>query len=121
MTLRERLNLIDGELAWRCEVVRVDGGRVVALESAVAFVEDVRTVASRLYLEVQAVDETAALIHRGGWPFDLKTFRGDPVGAEAASLRPRGAGDEVMRELIESFEAQHSGRSLLVRDADCGP
>ncbi len=116
MTLRDRLNLIDGELAWTCEAVRVVNGRAIAVEPAVPYIDAIQPIAARLYLDTQPVDDTLALIHRGGWPFDLKTFEGEPIGAGVLSLRPRGAGDEVMRELIESFEARHATRTLLIRN-----
>ena len=110
--------LLPGEFAWRCDAVSLGGdGRAVG---RVAFdapsLAALRADAKRLYLEVfERGDGGVWLVHRGGWPFDLRTADGEPVGLAASALRPRGSGDEVMRDLIESFESTAAGRTLHVR------
>ena len=68
--------------------------------------------ARRLLLEIVEFEPgRGVLIHRAGWPFDLKTtpLSALPPGDAAAALRPTGSGDEVMRDLIES-----SGNDLWI-------
>ena len=109
--------LIDGEHAWSCAAVAVEAGRVVGPAEMDAELRSiVEANARRLYLEVADRDDRSVwLIHRGGWPFDLRTFDDDPTGKAPPDLRPVGAGDEVMRDLIDSVEAAAPGRSLHVR------
>lgn len=117
MSLRDELNLIEGEQAWWCDVAKVAGGVVVEVDELAfdAWADVLKPIAARLYLEVHEVDGRIALVHRAGWPFDLRTFERDPLGVEASELRPTGAGDEVMRDLIESFESSAPSHSLHVR------
>ena len=107
-----------GEVAWRCDAVRVgDDGRVsgvVAFDEATS--TTLRSHARRLYLDViDRGDGGVWLVHREGWPFDLRTLDADPAGRAAAELRPTGSGDEVMRDLIDSFERDAPGHTLHVR------
>jgi hypothetical protein len=112
--------LLPGEFAWACDVLkleandRVRGWAGMSDRSRLALEAN----AARLYLEVVMDDAGALLIHRGGWPFDLRTFDGDPIGRTSAELRPTGAGDEVMRDLITSFEAAVPSRTLHIHAAD---
>ena len=109
--------LVPGEILWRCDAVRVgDDGRVVArIDFNAAALAALNDNAKRLYLEVvERGDGGVWLLHRGGWPFDLQTHDGDPAGRDAKLLRPTGSGDEVMRDLIESFESATSRTSLHV-------
>lgn len=56
------------------------------------------------------------LTYDGGWPFDLVTHR-PVVGLEVAGHEPRGAGDEVIREMHErSAELLGHGRRLWIWD-----
>ena len=112
-----RPDLLPGEFAWRCRLLRLgDDGRVTAAEAFDAASLDVlKSNARRLYLEVVSADDGGAwLMHRAGWPFDLRIVDGDPIGKTASELRPTGAGDEVMRDLIESFESAVPKHTLHV-------
>ena len=115
--------LVPGEILWQCDAVRVgDDGRVIEqIDFDAAALAALNENAKRLYLEVvERGDGGVWLIHRGGWPFAMNTRDFDPVGHRAAELRPRGAGDEVFRDLIKSFEERNPRRSLHVRAVE-GP
>ena len=107
--------LVMREIAWCCDVWRIAGGRVAApFDDLAAAAPVIAPAAARVLLEYQLIDGRGYLIHRAGWPFDLWTLAADPTGHAPAALRPRGAGDEVFRELIDAFEAQVAGATLHV-------
>ena len=65
---------------------------------------DHAAAAKRLYLEVvEFAPDRGVLIHRQGWPFDLRTTPIADVTDPPAQL-PVGPGDEVMRDLITSAD-----------------
>ena len=87
--------LLPGEFAWRCDAVALDAAGVVT--GVMPFDAAARAVlaaeANRLYLEIfDRGDGGVWLVHRGGWPFELRTVEGDPVGRDRKELRPVGAG-----------------------------
>ena len=111
--------LVMGEIAWECGLVAVrESGHVedyahVTPERR----EALAAHAARLYLELADRGVYSVwLIHRAGWPFDLKLRkpREEVIGRPAASLRPTGAGDEVMRDLIDAFEHDCPGFSIYL-------
>lgn len=111
------LQMGPGEIAWKCDVVRVGrNGQVEALaDPEEGMLEILERNAGRLYLDVVEDENAAAwLVHRAGWPFDLALADLDPIGCRLSRLRPVGAGDEVMRDLIEAFEAEAPGFSLHI-------
>lgn len=116
------LSVVPGEVAWKCDLVRLDDDRRVAERAAFdeRALEVLRPNARRLYLEVLEVGAETWLIHRAGWPFDLRVADRDPTGVDAQQLRPSGAGDEVMRDLIDAFEAEAPGYSLHIHDPRTG-
>ena len=109
--------LVTGEVAWVCGFVMFgDSGHVEDYAQVTPELrEALATHAARLYLELADRDVYSVwLIHRAGWPFDLKLRKSgeDVIGWPVANLRPTGAGDEVMRDLIDSFEYDFPGSSL---------
>lgn len=114
--------LVPGEIAWRCDLVRLGDDRRVVEQATLdqAGLAMLKPHARRLYLDVVEVEGQTWLVHRAGWPFDLRVAEVDPTGREATRLRPTGAGDEVMRDLLESFEAAAAGYSLHVHDQQSG-
>ena len=116
--LRNALGLIDGEHAWRAEVWRLEGDRVAEPADATEFLADLKAAAAGLLLEVLEIPGGGvALVHRGGWPFDLEPFAGDPAGRFESDLLPRGSGDEVLRDLAQTFRAT-SDHALVIRELD---
>lgn len=101
-------SLAPGDLAFHCDLVRVIEGRMVEapanLPGAEALLLSLQPIAARLVMELLSLGgPRGLLIYREGWPFDLRTH--DPatlLGEPVAGRRPYGAGDEVMRDLMES-------------------
>ena len=108
-------SLAPGDLAWRCDVYQIEHGRVTAPATERAWINDLKPIASRLYLEAEERSPGRLfLVHRGGWPFDLRTLDADAVGRTVEELRPRGGGDEVLRDLLDSFHGACPGFTLHV-------
>jgi hypothetical protein len=95
--------------------MRIESGRVVAPAVERSWKEAVAPIAKRLYLEVHEPSPgRLLLVHRDGWPFDLRTIDGDPIGRTVEELPPTGAGDEVFRDLLETFSRENPGLGLHV-------
>ena len=112
-----------GDLAFCCDLVRLVDGRMAEAPArspeAESLIAAAGPIAARLTLQLAPVGEAlGVLVYREGWPFDLRTT--DPatiLNQPAADHRPRGAGDEVMRDLMESSsELFGEGRQLWVWD-----
>ena len=110
---------LDGfDLAFVCDVVRVEDGVLVGPASARA--EEVvavgEAVAARLPGFRWHVGRSPRhlLVYVGGWPFDLRTHPpGAVLGRPVADHEAAGAGDEVMRELNQiAGEVLGGGRRL---------
>ena len=105
------VSLAPTDLVFHCDLVRVRGGIMIEAPAVVGDAAErigrLRSIASRLTLElVPLAGPAALLVYREGWPFDLVTH--DPqslLGEPIAGRTPRGAGDEVMRDFIESGAA----------------
>ena len=63
-------------------------------------------LAKRLMMELHVFEPgRGVLVHRAGWPFDLKTTPPDQLlDGDVSLCMPTGPGDEVMRDLIESTD-----------------
>jgi hypothetical protein len=103
-----RVSLAPSDLVLHCDLVRLRDGRIVeapaALGDATGWIELLGPVAQRLTMElVPVAGPCGLLVYRGGWPFDLNTRNPrDLLGETAAEHRPYGAGDEVMRDLMNT-------------------
>ncbi|MEL7237312.1 MAG: hypothetical protein AAGK78_00500 [Planctomycetota bacterium] len=86
--------LWDNDLVW---YVASRSGRTIAPQA---------DVAKRLMMELHELEpHRGVLVHRAGWPFDLKTTPIDKLPAGGVTeFMPTGPGDEVMREFIESSD-----------------
>ncbi len=115
MTLHDRLNLIDGEQAWRLEVWQLQGGLLHQRVDANDYLDALHASAASLLLEIQPLDEDAALIHRAGWPFNLVIAAGHPQGQRADALLPTGAGDEAIRGFSDAFSAAAVGFAVVLQ------
>ncbi|MGF1632642.1 MAG: hypothetical protein ACFCVE_02230 [Phycisphaerae bacterium] len=107
-----RLPLYRHDLAWHLDLVRCEDG-VLSNAAPPMETDTARDLFARLEAGLQLPDfgyhacggSFGVLSYTGGWPFDLKTT--DPrthLGRPEAAGRPKGAGDEVMRELIETSQ-----------------
>lgn len=110
------VSLAPSDLVFHCNLVRVAGGRMVeapaAVKDAAEPFDRLTPIAGRLTMELMPIGGARALLlYRGGWPFDVRTH--DPrllVGRPVSEHRPYGAGDEVLRDLMEaSVEALGDG------------
>ncbi len=105
------VSLAPGDLVFHCDLVRVIDGRMAEAPAdppdAEALLLSLRPIAARLVMELRPLaGSRGLLIYREGWPFDLRTH--DPatlLGQPVAGRQPYGAGDEVMRDLMESSAA----------------
>lgn len=113
--------LVAGEIAWCCDPWQTADG-VISAEflDEMALTSVLEPAANSLLLEHLLVDGRRFLVHRAGWPFDLKTLDTDPRGLRAAELRPRGAGEEVFRQLVDAIEAALPGVTLHIHHASIG-
>ncbi|MEM7809750.1 MAG: hypothetical protein AAF561_16695 [Planctomycetota bacterium] len=104
MSLRQRLNLVDGEHAWRLSFWEQAEGKLTQPVTPPP-VESLSDAAKPLLLEVAAIPGESgclAVIHRSGWPFDLSLPATVQAGDSVDATRPGGAGDEVMRAFLSA-------------------
>ncbi|MEM1013448.1 MAG: hypothetical protein AAGI46_14650 [Planctomycetota bacterium] len=108
MSLRQRLNLVDGEHAWRLSFWEQSEGKLTR-QVAPPPAESLSDAAKPLLLEVVAIPGESgclAVIHRSGWPFDLDLPATVQADDSVDATRPGGAGDEVMRAFLNAVREE---------------